>query len=242
MGKHDKILLNRETKMGPREVTKDIYLIGGDDITDPRDCAVYLLNLGELVMIDAGAGESYDEIVLNIEGLGLDPAKLTALILTHCHIDHIGGALRLREAFGCRIIMHHLDAAAVEQGDGRMTAAALYNLRFPPMPVDVKLKKEEERLRFGDQELVFLHTPGHTPGSLSVYLDRGGTRVLFGQDIHGPFSEKFGSDLVAWRGSMEKLLALEADILCEGHFGVFQPKDRVAAYIEHYMWQYGEQS
>ena len=78
--------------MGPREVTKDIYLIGGADITDPRDCAVYLIDLGELVMIDAGAGASYDEIVLNIERLGLDPAKLKAMILTHCHIDHIGGA------------------------------------------------------------------------------------------------------------------------------------------------------
>jgi glyoxylase-like metal-dependent hydrolase (beta-lactamase superfamily II) len=228
--------------MGPREVTKDIYLIGGDDITDPRDCAVYLLNLGELVMIDAGAGASYDEIVLNIERLGLDPTKLKAVVLTHCHIDHIGGAPRFREAFGCRIIMHRLDAEPVEQGDGRMTAATCYNLRFPPMPVDVKLKNEEERLRFGDQELAFLHTPGHTPGSLSVYLDRGGTRILFGQDIHGPFSEEFRSDLADWRRSMEKLLALEADILCEGHFGVFQPKERVAAYIEHYMRQYGEQS
>jgi len=228
--------------MGPREVTKDIYLIGGADITDPRDSAIYLLNLGDLVMIDAGAGASYDEIVLNIERLGLDPTKLTAICLTHCHIDHIGGAPRFREAFGCRIIMHRLDAEPVEQGDGRMTAATWYNLRFPPMPVDVKLKNEEERLRFGNQELAFLHTPGHTPGSLSVYLDRGGTRVLFGQDIHGPFSEEFRSDLAAWRRSMEKLLALEADILCEGHFGVFQPKERVAAYIEHYMWQYGEQS
>ncbi|MCJ7546489.1 MAG: MBL fold metallo-hydrolase [Deltaproteobacteria bacterium] len=227
--------------MKPREVTKDIYLIGGADITDPRDCAVYIIDLGELVMIDAGAGSSYDELVLNIEQLGLDPAKLTTIILTHCHIDHIGGAPRFHEAFGCQLIMHRLDAAPVEQGNGRMTAATWYNLRFPPMPVDVKLTKEEERLHFGDQDLVFLHTPGHTPGSLSVYLDRGGQRVLFGQDIHGPFSEEFGSDFVAWRRSMEKLLALEADILCEGHFGLFQPKDRVAAYIEHYMWQYGEQ-
>ncbi len=227
--------------MGPREVTKDIYLIGGDDITDPRDCAVYIIDLGELVMIDAGAGASYDEIVVNIEKLGLDPTKLETIVLTHCHIDHIGGAPRFREAFGSRIIMHQFDAEAVEKGDNGMTAAAWYNLRFAPMPVDVKLKKEEERLCLGNQELIFLHTPGHTPGSLSIYLDRGGTRVLFGQDIHGPFSAEFGSDLTAWRRSMEKLLALQADILCEGHFGVFQPKDRVAAYIEHYMWQYGEE-
>ena len=225
--------------MGPKEVTKDIYLIGGADITDPRDCAVYLIDLGELVLIDAGAGPSYDEIVRNIEGLGLSPAKLKAVILTHCHIDHIGGAPQFRDAFGCRIIMHELDAKPVEQGDAGMTAASWYNIQFPPLSVDVKLHQEEERLRFGDQELVCLHTPGHTPGSLSVYLDRGGKRILFGQDIHGPFLEEFGADLAAWRRSMEILLSLEADILCEGHFGVYQPKEGVAKYIRHYLEHYG---
>jgi glyoxylase-like metal-dependent hydrolase (beta-lactamase superfamily II) len=226
--------------MKAKEVTKGIYLVGGADITDPRDCAIYLLDLGELVLIDAGAGPSYADIIRNIEGLGLTPAKLTAVILTHCHIDHIGGAPRFRDAFGCQIIMHHLDAEAVERGDDGMTAASWYNLPFPPMPVDVKLTRDKERLRFGDQEVVCLHTPGHTPGSLSVYLDRGGTRVLFGQDIHGPFSKEFGSDLAAWRSSMEGLLALEADILCEGHFGVYQPKESVAEYIKHYLAQYRE--
>jgi glyoxylase-like metal-dependent hydrolase (beta-lactamase superfamily II) len=226
--------------MKAKEVTESIYQVGGADITDPRDCAVYLLDLGELVLIDAGAGPSYEEIVRNIEGLGLKPDKLKTVILTHCHIDHIGGAPQFREAFGAQIIMHQLDAEAVEQGDDRMTAASWYNLSFPPLPVDVKLQKEGERLHFGEQEITCLHTPGHTPGSLSVYLDRGGKRILFGQDIHGPFSEDFGSDLAAWRRSMERLLALEADILCEGHFGVYQPKENVAKYIGHYLVQYRE--
>jgi len=71
-----------------------------------------------------------------------------------------------------------------------------------------------------------------------VYLDRDGQRVLFGQDIHGPFNRAFGSDLSAWRKSMQALLALDADILCEGHFGVYSPKSRVRAYIEHYLEEY----
>lgn len=226
--------------MGSTAVTEDIYLVGGADTTDPRDCAVYLLDLGELVLIDAGAGPSYDKIVRNIERLDCNPAKLKGIILTHCHIDHIGAAPKFQEAFGARIIMHQLDAEAVEQGDDSMTAASWYNLSFPPMPVDVKLTKEEERLNFGDQEIICLHTPGHTPGSLSVYLDRGDKRILFGQDIHGPFSDEFGSNLAAWRRSMERLLALEADILCEGHFGIYQPKENVAAYIKHYLDEYRE--
>lgn len=221
--------------MGPKAVAEDIYLVGGPDMTDPRDCAVYLIDLGDLVLIDAGAGPSYAKIARNIEDIGLDPAKVDAIILTHCHIDHIGGAPRLRDAFGCRIIMHQIDADPVEEGNEGRTAASWYNFSLPPIPVDAKLVKKEERLRFGDQEIICLHTPGHTPGSISVYLDRGGKRILFGQDIHGPFSEEFGSDLTAWRRSMERLLALEADILCEGHFGVFQPKENVAAYIRHYL-------
>jgi glyoxylase-like metal-dependent hydrolase (beta-lactamase superfamily II) len=228
--------------MAAAEVDDDIYMVGSADITDLKDCAVYLLNLGELVLIDSGAGTSLDKIIHNIEELGLNPEKIAAVILTHCHIDHIGGAPRLREQFGAKIIMHHLDAAILERGDEKMTAASWYNLHFPPMPVDTKLTKREERLRFGDQEVVCLHTPGHTPGSLSVYLDRGKKRILFGQDIHGPFYEEFGSDLAAWRRSMEKLLALEADILCEGHFGVYQPKDRVEEYIKHYLEIYKERN
>ena len=181
-------------------------------------------------------------IVQNIEGLGLNPDTVKGVILTHCHIDHIGAAPQFREAFGSQIIMHQLDTKAVEQGNDRMTAAFWYNLSFPPMPVDVKLTKEEEHLNFGDQEIICLHTPGHTPGSLSIYLERGGKRILFGQDIHGPFSEDFGSDLTAWRRSMERLLALEADILCEGHFGVYQPKENVAEYIRHYLEEYRNKS
>ena len=46
--------------MGPREIIKGIYLVGSSDITDPKDCSVYLLDLGELVLIDAGAGMSVD--------------------------------------------------------------------------------------------------------------------------------------------------------------------------------------
>jgi hypothetical protein len=48
----------------------------------------------------------------------------------------------------------------------------------------------------------------------------------------------FKSDVGRWRKSMEKLLALEADILCEGHFGIFQTKEEVRKYIQRYMREY----
>ena len=215
-------------------------MVGGADITDPSDCLVYLINMGEMVLVDAGAGRYVEGIVVNIRKLGLDPKNLSTIILTHCHIDHIGGARELRDRFGSRLVMHKLDADVVERGDDRMTAAHWYGVRFSPLSIDVKLTGAEERIDFSGQEIVCLHTPGNTPGSMSVYLDRGGKRVLFGQDIHGPFIAEFGANMSHWRKSMEGLLGLKADILCEGHFGIYQPNDKVADYIERYLEEHGE--
>jgi glyoxylase-like metal-dependent hydrolase (beta-lactamase superfamily II) len=226
--------------MKPKEVTGDIYLIGDSDISDSRDCSVYLLNLGELVLIDAGAGPSVDKLIRNIEKLGLDPARISTVILTHCHIDHVGGAREFKRRFGSRIVMHELDAATVEKGDNKMTAANWYGIDLDPLPVDVKLTSDEEKLTVGGQEIVCLHTPGHSPGSISVYLDRGGQRILFGQDIHGPFLAEFGANMADWQKSMLKLLALKADILCEGHFGFYQTNEKVTEYIERYLEEYGD--
>jgi glyoxylase-like metal-dependent hydrolase (beta-lactamase superfamily II) len=226
--------------MNPEEIVKGIYIVGGSDISDPKDCSIYLIDAGELILIDTGAGASVGSITGNIERLGLDPAKITTIILTHCHIDHVGGAHAFKKRYGPRIVMHELDGAVVERGDNRMTAAYWYGVNFAPLAVDVKLTGEEDRLSFSDNEVVCLHTPGHTPGSTSVYVDTGGKRVLFGQDIHGPFFAEFGANIAQWQRSMEKLLSLKADILCEGHFGVYRPNERVTEYIERYLEEYGE--
>ena len=63
------------------------------------------------------------------------------------------------------------------------------------------------------------------------YTDSEGKKILFGQDIHGPFMPEFNSNIEDWRASMKEVLALRADILCEGHFGVFKGKDAVKQFI-----------
>lgn len=226
--------------MGIKKVWDGIFLVGGQKISDMRDCSVYLIDFeGELVFIDSGAGPGMEKILHNVKKLGFDPKKISTVILTHCHIDHAGGARRLKSEFGARIFIHERDAKAVEAGDVIRTAASWYNLGFPPLSVDYKMTGKEEKLYFAGQELFCLHTPGHTPGSISLYLERNGKKVLFGQDIHGPFRTEFGSNLIDWQVSMEMLLALEADILCEGHFGVYEPKNMVREYIERYLDEYG---
>jgi len=221
-------------------IVPHVYQVGGSHITDPKDCSIYLIDAGELILIDTGAGASVQKIVRNIENAGLDPRMLSTVILTHCHIDHIGGARFFKEEYGAKVIMHERDAVVVAQGDPIMTAAHWYGVNLLPLPVDVVIEEEERRMTIGTSDIVCLHTPGHTPGSLSVYMDIEGRRILFGQDIHGPFLKEFGSDLKTWTSSMKKLLALEADILCEGHFGIYEPRERVREYIETYLEEYGE--
>lgn len=220
------------------KVTDGVYQVAGGDITDGADAAAFLLVLNRPVLIDTGAGRSIDGLVENIRAVGVDPAAVKDVVLTHNHIDHIGGAPYLKERYGCRIIMHELDAAALRSGDDHATAAGMYGVSFPPTPVDETFSGQEHRLAIGNDTLVLVHTPGHTPGSISAYIDLGGRRVLFAQDVHGPFMAAFGSDIHEWRQSMERLIGLAPDILCEGHFGIYEPKDRAIAYVQGYLDRY----
>jgi glyoxylase-like metal-dependent hydrolase (beta-lactamase superfamily II) len=225
--------------MKPYEIVKDIYIVGGPDITDGRDGCIYLINLGELILIDTGAGWSVENIIKNIEKFGFACRDLKKIILTHCHIDHIGGVPELKKKFGSKIYIHKLDAPPLETGDPILTAATWYQTSFPPTPVDVKFNLPEEALTIGEQKVICLHTPGHTPGSICIHLDKDGKRILFGQDLHGPLLSEFGSNLEDYGRSTRKLLELEADILCEGHFGIYKTKKDVRNYILSYRRQYG---
>lgn len=220
-------------------IAEGIFMVGGPDITAPEDAAVFIIHCGsELVMIDCGAGRSTQALVDIIRETGHDPQDISTLILTHCHVDHIGAAQFFRDTYACTVVAHDYDADAIASGDPVRTAAHWYGVKLPKTIVDVRLKGEFEVLMCGSQKINCLHTPGHTPGSIVIYVDRAGQRILFGQDIHGPFHDDFHSDLGKWRTSMEKLLGLEADILCEGHFGIYTPKDKVQHYIKGYLDRY----
>ena len=216
----------------PVRITRHVYCVGGPSLTDPYDCLIYLVDLDEsLVLVDAGAGRSVEAILSNITRMGLNPESVSLLVLTHEHIDHVGGAADLRGRLGCQVAAHQAAAPAIEQGDQTASAASLYGLSVNPCPVDLRLMGKEGEIPGARGALCYLHTPGHTPGSIVLYFDDGGRRVLFGQDLHGPFSPAWGSDVSQWRASMERVLALEADILCEGHYGVYRGKHAVRQFI-----------
>lgn len=219
--------------MKPLRVCKDIYMVGSSELTHPYDCCIYLIDAGELILVDTGAGKSFEQIVANIKSLDLNIEKLKTVIVTHAHIDHMGALHKFQESFNVRIIAHRLDTTAIESGIG--VGAEYYGVNYSACHVDVKIAVPEMLLQFGNYELGVVHIPGHTPGSIVVYMNVDGKRILFGQDIHGPYNRAWRADPVITRISLQKLIDLKADILCEGHFGVFQPASAVEEYIREYL-------
>lgn len=222
----------------PFQIFERVYLVGGLGTTDSRDCCVYLVDGGkELALIDAGLGYSCGQITENIKKLDLDISLLAYVIATHGHIDHIGG-LHHFQGLGAKVVCHELECAAITGGDPALTAEWYYDVGYKPVDADIVLSGTAQDVKVGDITLHCPLTPGHTPGGISPYTDANGTRVLFGQDIHGPFDESWGSDMRKWKASMKLLLGLHPDILCEGHFGVYEPASKVREYIESYLRRY----
>lgn len=101
-------------------ITDEVHLVGGGaalgfGLSDDPECHVYLVNGGaELALIDRGMadGRSLERVVANIEADGLDLDRIRYLIVTHYHMDHAGGAARVRQRFGLEVIAPVAAAAA----------------------------------------------------------------------------------------------------------------------------------
>ena len=214
-----------------REIVKDIYHIGDSG------CSVYLIQTHSeegLVLIDCGMSLN---IIKSITKSNLNPMNIKHCIITHCHIDHIAACSDLKTFNkSVKFYAHELDAIPIEEeGHDKQTAAKWYGVSYKPIKLEKKLKGDIEILKFGIYEFQCIHTPGHTPGSISILIEtEENQKVLFGQDVHGPLIPGV-SCIEDYQKSLHKLLNLNADILCEGHFGIFQPADEVKRYIKQYI-------
>lgn len=217
-------------------ITTEITQVGGSGFTSSEDAAVYLIHTPDhAALVDAGCGRYHTTLMKRIKGHGILPGRLEFLLLTHCHFDHTGGAAAIADACRCPVIAHEMDAVYLEEGNSSVTAASWYGAEMEPLPVDRKLSGKEITIRLGDRVIKAIHVPGHTPGSLVYLMESEGKRVLFGQDVHGPLDEAFHSDLTDYHNSLERMMTLEADILCEGHYGIIQGKDRVKEFIQSFL-------
>ena len=218
------------------QITSEIAQVGGGKLTAPEDAAIYLINFhGHAALVDAGCGRALPRLMDNIRACGVDPEQIEYLLLTHCHFDHTGGAQALRELLGCRIVAHALEAPFLEEGHNTVTAATWYGATLAPFQVDRRISGAREEIWLGGRVIEAIHTPGHSPGSVVYATESEGLKILFAQDVHGPLHPDLKSDAALYRRSLKLLLSLEADVLCEGHYGIYRGKPAVAAFIEQFL-------
>lgn len=128
----------------------------------------------EAIVIDPGDDVSGIVDILNRHGL---TAKM--IVITHAHIDHIGGAEKLRRLTGAPVYMHEADKMLSDRLD---IQAGWLGVETPRNPGIDTPAHEGDVLRAGSIEARVLHTPGHTPGSISIYLPRE-NRLIAGDTL-----------------------------------------------------------
>jgi glyoxylase-like metal-dependent hydrolase (beta-lactamase superfamily II) len=116
----------------------------------------------EAIVIDPG-----DDISAIVEIVKRHNLTVKTIAITHAHIDHIGGASKLRALTGAPIYMNEEDSALAANLE---IQADWLGVETPENPGIDTAAKEGDVLRVGVIEAQVIHTPGHTPGSLSLFL------------------------------------------------------------------------
>ena len=184
-----------------------------------------------LTLVDTGLPGSSAQVTNFIHSLGRSVAEISLIIITHNHFDHAGGLAELRKLTKAGVAVHQADIADTEgqspypRGIRRLLripffAALRRRFLLSPDDVDIQLEGGEVLEPLGGLRVV--HTPGHTPGSISLYSPQN--RLLIVGDALGKrrrglrLPPKMAStDLTQAIDSVRKIAQLDFDILCFGH-------------------------
>jgi glyoxylase-like metal-dependent hydrolase (beta-lactamase superfamily II) len=117
---------------------------------------------GECLVVDPG--DDISEILAIVDRHGL---KVRTVVVTHAHIDHIGGARKLKEATGALVYLHADDVPLYDHLDMQ---AAWLGMETPDRTEIDTYARDGDRVWVGGTDLLVMHTPGHTPGSISLWI------------------------------------------------------------------------
>jgi metallo-beta-lactamase class B len=139
----------------PMKVFDNLYYVG-----ERAYSAWAVTTSAGIIIIDAIYDYSVEEqIAGGLKKLGLDPAQIKYVVISHAHRDHVGGAWYLQERFGARVMMTAAD----------WDLLARNTQKWPKAKRDIVVT-DGQQLTLGDTTLTFIHTPGHTPGTMSTLL------------------------------------------------------------------------
>ena len=191
--------------------------------------SVFMLLDDEVTIVDSGWRGTGRSVLESLARLGRHRSEVSTIVVTHHHSDHLGDAAYLSERCSARVAVHR-DEAPFVQGDvtppSPFTNRALGRLMSPlvasrkPRPVAVDLTLEDGDVLGGVQ---VVHSPGHTPGSISVHLPRRGLLMVGDALEHrrgrlGLPSSHFTADMGQAKRSIRKLAELDFDVLCFSHY------------------------
>lgn len=182
---------------------------------------------GSLTLIDTAMSTSERRILDYIKTtLSKQPSDVKTIVITHAHIDHIRGALSVKRATGAKVAIHERDADSLSGKRRLPTPSGVTGLIFRFFSLFFRSPSLEPDTRLGENDrvgtLTVLHTPGHTPGSISLYDQE--KRLIFvgdaitnrGGKLQGS-SKQFSSDLQQAEASIEKISSFDFEVLLSGH-------------------------
>lgn len=203
----------------------------------------YLIVGRRPILVDTGSRGDQPRIAAGCAAAGVAIRDLALLLHTHVHSDHFGNTSALATEAGCPVAHHPGDAPLAARGNngplrgvglrGRILARLLSDLPFSTRAADIDAEEGMRLEEFGIAGRV-LHTPGHTPGSISVVLDSGDAilgDLLMGGYAGGairpttPNFHSFAEDLRAALTSIDRVLEAASSRLFVGHGGPLRRED-----------------
>ena len=153
------------------KIENGIYLLDGAE----PDCNMFCID-NEL-LVDCGTGFYIEETLQQMENYGINPKKIKHIVITHAHFDHCGAAKKWKKLTGAKVMVHEKDKESLETGEN--TFAEVFETKYDSAKAD-KVLEEGDKIETKNFSFRVLHTPGHTPGGISLWDEKN--KVLVSGD------------------------------------------------------------